>query len=198
MCTADHSATLVGIVDQLDDSPFGVVHYRFAPSFDIIMLWVIGRHSTTSRNFSVMRRLLPFFADLIFSSSLSTLEQKANPFIPFCDVVLCFPKNFKYLKLKGVSNSAMQNSIMNVDNKVQFTYAKIKCALKDSSCDSPISKNLTFTILASNVSSSSTIVFKCPHRKDDSIFTQWFIVKSFGIRCNAHSHKKEHNSYFYP
>ncbi|KAG5613712.1 hypothetical protein H5410_013536 [Solanum commersonii] len=32
---------------------------------------------------------------------------------------------------------------------------KIKCALKDSSCDSPISKNLMLTILASNENSSS-------------------------------------------
>ncbi|KAG5630401.1 hypothetical protein H5410_002118, partial [Solanum commersonii] len=48
----------------------------------------------------------------------------------------------------------------------------IKCALKDSSCDSPISTNLMLTILASNASSSSTIVFKCPHTKNNSIFTQ--------------------------
>ena len=68
---------------------------------------------------------------------------------------------------KGVSNSATEDSIMNAHNKTQFTYAKIKCALKDSSCDSPISKNLTLTILASNASSSSTIVFKCPHTKND-------------------------------
>ncbi|KAG5615532.1 hypothetical protein H5410_015356 [Solanum commersonii] len=68
---------------------------------------------------------------------------------------------------KGVSNSATQDSI---------TYAKIKCALKDSSCDSPILKNLELTILASNASSSSTIVFKCHHTKNYSIFTQWFTV----------------------
>ncbi|KAG5586184.1 hypothetical protein H5410_046618 [Solanum commersonii] len=49
---------------------------------------------------------------------------------------------------KGVSNSATQDSIMNVHNKTQFTYAKIKCALKNSSCDSPISKNLMLTILS--------------------------------------------------
>ncbi|KAG5580039.1 hypothetical protein H5410_050666 [Solanum commersonii] len=59
---------------------------------------------------------------------------------------------------------------MNAHNKTQFTYAKIKCALKDSSCDSPISKNLMLTILASNASSSSTKVFKCPHTRSDSIF----------------------------
>ena len=73
---------------------------------------------------------------------------------------------------KDVSNSATQDSIMNAHNKTQFTYAKIKCVLKVSSCDLPISTNLMLTILASNASSSSTIVFKCPHTKNDSIFTQ--------------------------
>uniref|UniRef100_M1E0T8 Uncharacterized protein n=1 Tax=Solanum tuberosum TaxID=4113 RepID=M1E0T8_SOLTU len=63
----DHSASLVKIADQLGDSPFGVVHHRFAPTFSIVVLWVIGRHGTSSRNFSVMRRLLPFSADLIIS-----------------------------------------------------------------------------------------------------------------------------------
>ncbi|KAG5606714.1 hypothetical protein H5410_028206 [Solanum commersonii] len=62
---------------------------------------------------------------------------------------------------KGISNNATQDSIINVHNKTQFTYAKIKCALKDSSCDSLISKNLMLTILASNASSSSTKV--CPY-----------------------------------
>ncbi|KAG5599446.1 hypothetical protein H5410_030816 [Solanum commersonii] len=60
---------------------------------------------------------------------------------------------------------------MSAHNKTQFTYAKIKCALKDSSCDSSISKNLMLTILALNASSSSTIVLKCPHTKNDTIFT---------------------------
>uniref|UniRef100_M1D8Q0 Uncharacterized protein n=1 Tax=Solanum tuberosum TaxID=4113 RepID=M1D8Q0_SOLTU len=64
---ADHSASLVRIADQLSDSPFGVVHHRLAPAFSIVVLWVIGRHGTASRNFSVMRRLLPFSADLIIS-----------------------------------------------------------------------------------------------------------------------------------
>ncbi|WMV20028.1 hypothetical protein MTR67_013413 [Solanum verrucosum] len=64
---ADHSALLVGIADQLDDSPFGVVHRRLAPAFNIVVLWVIGRHGTASRNFSAMCRLLPISADLILS-----------------------------------------------------------------------------------------------------------------------------------
>ncbi|WMV45207.1 hypothetical protein MTR67_038592 [Solanum verrucosum] len=73
-----HSTTLVKIADQLGDSPFGVVHCRLTQSFCIVVLWVIGRHSTVSRNFSAMHRLLPFSVDLIVSFRLSTLEQKAK------------------------------------------------------------------------------------------------------------------------
>ena len=72
---------------------------------------------------------------------------------------------------KHVSNSATQDSIMNVHNKTQLTHARINYGLKDSSCYSPLSKTLKFTILASNASSSSTNVLKFPHTKDDSIFT---------------------------
>uniref|UniRef100_M1DAL9 Uncharacterized protein n=1 Tax=Solanum tuberosum TaxID=4113 RepID=M1DAL9_SOLTU len=64
---ADYSASLVGIADQLSDSPFGVVHHRLAPAFSIVVLWVIGRHGTTLQNCSAMRRWLPFYADLILS-----------------------------------------------------------------------------------------------------------------------------------
>ncbi|WMV58162.1 hypothetical protein MTR67_051547, partial [Solanum verrucosum] len=64
---ADHSASLVGIDDQLGDSPFGVVHLRLAPAFNIVVLWVIGRHGTASRNFSAMHRLLPICPNLILS-----------------------------------------------------------------------------------------------------------------------------------
>ncbi|KAG5572238.1 hypothetical protein H5410_062004 [Solanum commersonii] len=42
---------------------------------------------------------------------------------------------------------------------------------KDSSSDSPISKNLMLTILASNARSNLTKVFKCPHTRNDSKFT---------------------------
>ena len=72
---------------------------------------------------------------------------------------------------KDVSNSATQDSIMNVHNKTQLTHASFNCALKDSSCDTPLPKILKLTILASNASSSSTKVLKCPHKKDDSRFT---------------------------
>uniref|UniRef100_M1DLB5 Uncharacterized protein n=1 Tax=Solanum tuberosum TaxID=4113 RepID=M1DLB5_SOLTU len=57
----------IRIADQLSDSPLGVVHRRLAPSFSIVVLWVIGRHGTASRNFSAMRLLLPFSTYLILS-----------------------------------------------------------------------------------------------------------------------------------
>uniref|UniRef100_M1DL12 Uncharacterized protein n=1 Tax=Solanum tuberosum TaxID=4113 RepID=M1DL12_SOLTU len=43
-------------------------------------------------------------------------------------------------------------------HKTQLTNARINCALKESSRDSPLSKILKLTILASNSSSSSTKV----------------------------------------
>uniref|UniRef100_M1DNF2 Uncharacterized protein n=1 Tax=Solanum tuberosum TaxID=4113 RepID=M1DNF2_SOLTU len=58
---------LVGIADQLGDSPFGVVHRRLAPALSIVVLWVIGRHGSASQNFSAMRRLLHFSNDIILS-----------------------------------------------------------------------------------------------------------------------------------
>ena len=77
---------------------------------------------------------------------------------------------------KDVSNSATQDSIMNAHNKTQLTHARINCSLRGSSYDLPLPKILKFTILASNACSSPTKVFKCPHRNNDSIFTQWFII----------------------
>ncbi|KAG5590358.1 hypothetical protein H5410_040872, partial [Solanum commersonii] len=45
---------------------------------------------------------------------------------------------------------------MNTHNKTQFTYARINCVLKDSSCDTPLPKNLIIAILATCETSSST------------------------------------------
>uniref|UniRef100_M1DUG6 Uncharacterized protein n=1 Tax=Solanum tuberosum TaxID=4113 RepID=M1DUG6_SOLTU len=46
---ADHSASLIGIANQLGDSPFGAVHRRLAPTFSIVVLWVIGRHEKRNK-----------------------------------------------------------------------------------------------------------------------------------------------------
>ncbi|KAG5631639.1 hypothetical protein H5410_003356 [Solanum commersonii] len=61
---------------------------------------------------------------------------------------------------KDVSNSATHDSIMNANIRLNLLI-----------CDTLLSKNLKLTILASNASSSSTKVFKCPHTKNDSILT---------------------------
>ncbi|KAG5606645.1 hypothetical protein H5410_028137, partial [Solanum commersonii] len=121
---ADNSATLVGIVDQLRDSPFGVVHRRLTPSFGIVVLWVIRRHSTSSWNISAMHRLHPFSTDLILSFRAQHIGTKGEVrpfgdslggigdpqafiffvlfslFIPFCEVVSAVQK--------GISNGATQ------------------------------------------------------------------------------------------
>ncbi|WMV46474.1 hypothetical protein MTR67_039859, partial [Solanum verrucosum] len=63
----DHSAKIVGIANQLGDLPFGLVHRRLALAFNIIMFWIIRRHSTVSQNCSATRRLLLLTANLILS-----------------------------------------------------------------------------------------------------------------------------------
>ncbi|WMV18892.1 hypothetical protein MTR67_012277, partial [Solanum verrucosum] len=75
---AYHSTSLVGITDQLGDLPFCVVPHRLTPALNIIVLWVIGRYCTSSQNFSMMHRLLPFSTDLILSF-------RAQHTRPFCD-----------------------------------------------------------------------------------------------------------------
>ncbi|KAG5571596.1 hypothetical protein H5410_061362 [Solanum commersonii] len=154
---SDHSVSLVRIADQLGDSPFSVVHHRLVPTFSIVVLWAIRWYGTASRNCSGSAHWI--------KRQSKTLRRSLG---------LHFFQTQVQLFNKGVSNSATQDSIINAHNKTQFTYAKIKCALKDSSCDSLISTNLMLTILASNASSSSTVMFKCPHTKNDSMFTQWF------------------------
>ncbi|KAG5576978.1 hypothetical protein H5410_057112 [Solanum commersonii] len=57
---------------------------------------------------------------------------------------------------QGVSNSAKQESKMNIHNKIEVTYAHINCVLKHSSCDTPLPEILMLAILATCASSSST------------------------------------------
>ncbi|KAG5631590.1 hypothetical protein H5410_003307, partial [Solanum commersonii] len=94
---------------------------------------------------------------------------------------------------KVVSNSATQDTTVNTHQKSQLTQARINFAFKVSTCESPLSKNLELTILSSNASSSSTKEIKCPHKKNDSIFTDnGSTILSSGFKCNSHTHKDEH------
>ncbi|KAG5571659.1 hypothetical protein H5410_061425 [Solanum commersonii] len=115
------------------DSPFGLVRRLSSVAFNIFVSWIIGRCSTASQSCSAIHRLLFSWPICSFPSGLSTLEQKAN-MRSIGDSPNGFVQSFK----KGVLNSATQDSIMNSHNKAQFTFAKIKCSLKDSSSDSPI------------------------------------------------------------
>ncbi|KAG5585675.1 hypothetical protein H5410_046109 [Solanum commersonii] len=63
---------------------------------------------------------------------------------------------------------------MNAHNKTHFTHAKINCALKDSSCESPLSKNLFFTILALNTTSKSNATLTLTRMNTIHNFTHRF------------------------
>uniref|UniRef100_M1DKN9 Uncharacterized protein n=1 Tax=Solanum tuberosum TaxID=4113 RepID=M1DKN9_SOLTU len=75
---------------------------------------------------------------------------------------------------------------MNAHNKAQLTHEMINCALKGSNCDSPLSKMLKFTILASNASSSSTKLTQ--HHKGLFKACNRLSVKSICCGMNARDH----------
>ncbi|KAG5585416.1 hypothetical protein H5410_045850, partial [Solanum commersonii] len=68
---------------------------------------------------------------------------------------------------------------MSAHNKTQFTYARINCVLKDSSCDTPLPKILMLAILATCASSR-------------------LINSRSGIRCNTHTQKRGTQYMFSP
>ncbi|KAG5580255.1 hypothetical protein H5410_050882 [Solanum commersonii] len=76
--STNHSASLVKIVDQLGDPPFGRFHRCIALSFSIVVFWIIGRHSTASQNYSATRRPLLFTADLILSFRAQQIGKKCK------------------------------------------------------------------------------------------------------------------------
>ncbi|KAG5576667.1 hypothetical protein H5410_056801 [Solanum commersonii] len=132
----------------------------------IITFCVIGRHSTALRNYSQSTDCS--FHRLFDPAPLELciLEQKAECVaLANCQVclamlrlqLLCsFQPLCPFLRLSDVSNSSTQDSIMNAHKKTQFTYARINCALKDSSCDTLLPKILMLAILATCASLSST------------------------------------------
>lgn len=79
---------------------------------------------------------------------------------------------------------------MNVHKNTQLTHARMNCAPKESSCDSPLPKNLILTILASSARSGSTKVIKFPHTKNDSLITHnGSKISRYLIKWNCHIQK---------
>ncbi|KAG5585773.1 hypothetical protein H5410_046207 [Solanum commersonii] len=119
-------------------------HHRFMLAFSIFTFWSIGKYSTASQNYSAKCQLLLSSPFLSFYFRASRIGTKGG--------LRPFGKSSS-----GVSKRAAQHSIMNAHNKTQFiTYARINCVLKDSSCDTPLSKILMLAILDTCASSSST------------------------------------------
>ncbi|KAG5595094.1 hypothetical protein H5410_036326 [Solanum commersonii] len=159
----------IGIADPLGDPPFGHLYRRFAFAFsilEVLYLWAI-KHCITELFGDTPTTLLSRQLDLLLQglAHWNIRRYQDHSMTHLIVSILC--SEFK----KDVSNSATQDSIMNAHRKTQLSHARINCTLKDSSCDSPLLKNLKLTLVASNASSSSAKVIKFPHTKNDSIFT---------------------------
>ncbi|KAG5576069.1 hypothetical protein H5410_056203, partial [Solanum commersonii] len=112
-------------------------------------------------NCSVTHRLLLFIADLIFSFGAQYTRTFGE-----VEAIWRLTECISSAVQKGCLEQCYTRFNHECTHKTQITYVKIKCALKISSCDTPFSKNLKLTILASNASSSSTKEIKCPHTKE--------------------------------
>ncbi|KAG5576850.1 hypothetical protein H5410_056984, partial [Solanum commersonii] len=118
---ADQSIKLVGIADQLSDSPFGIVHRRLALSLSVIVFCMIRRHGTASLNYSKARRLLLFIDDLIRSfraqhTGIKGDLQACRLCIPFCQAVsmLCLKHKIHetQVKLKFNRSKRMSQTVL--------------------------------------------------------------------------------------
>ncbi|KAG5571734.1 hypothetical protein H5410_061500, partial [Solanum commersonii] len=77
--------------------------------------------------------------------SLNEFKCRANqhPYLNFC--LSSSKTQVKQFK-KDPSNSAIEDSIINAHNKTPLSHAMINYALKDSNCDSPLSKMVKFKL----------------------------------------------------
>ncbi|KAG5577253.1 hypothetical protein H5410_057387, partial [Solanum commersonii] len=65
---------------------------------------------------------------------------------------------------------------MNAHNKIQFTYARINCVLKDSNCDTPSPKILMLAIVATCANQESDTTLTLKKRNTMHVFTHRFAL----------------------
>ncbi|KAG5615022.1 hypothetical protein H5410_014846, partial [Solanum commersonii] len=183
------------------------IAFLFFPS-TLSRVEALGDRSTASRNCPAICRLLLFITELT-PLRLSTLEQKAisrlvgdspirlgdlQDFISsfFSAALFLFANKTQVQQFKNdVSNSTTQDSIMNVHNKTQLTYARINYILKDSTCDIPLSKILKLTILASNEILESNATLILIKKNTMHAFTHRFARIFHSTTILAHSRSKK-------
>ncbi|KAG5631650.1 hypothetical protein H5410_003367, partial [Solanum commersonii] len=149
------------IANQLDDPPFGQLHRLFTLTFSILKFYNFGRSNNciTKPFGDTSTALFSRQLDFLLRSLACNSHSMPCSFLPISVHALFLnPNTWKSRILhhkpqvqhfrKDVSNRTTQDSIMNAHKKTQLTHARINCAPKDSSCDSPLSKILKFTILA--------------------------------------------------
>ncbi|KAG5590734.1 hypothetical protein H5410_041248 [Solanum commersonii] len=108
----------------------------------------LSDRSTASRNYSVTHQLLLFITELTFFFRARYTRTKGDL------------QADRRLANRAQRSSGLHFFVLFIrlvpSCQTQLTHTRINCILKDSSCDTPLSKILKLTILASNSSPSST------------------------------------------